>query len=465
MIKNYYYLKTAFLLLFAVSVSNVNAQCSLTGIDPEYCADASGITMIGSPAGGVFSGAGVTGDTFDPATAGPGLHTISYSYTGGNKYYVKSFIGNPWGVVVNNDAMNLAFGSGNWMLESFESMNVAAVFAPSTSFVFIDGSDDQASELQAFLLANITTIENWVAAGGSLLMNSAPNEGGNIDFGFGSTTLSYGFYAGSVTVQDLLHPAYVGPNSPTASVMTGGSYGHAQIIGGGYSNLLTESSTGEVILCEKPWGSGRVMMGGMTTNNFHSPLTESANWRANLLVYMESMTMNPSSCVATFDVTVNELPVIDAAVSIDEQLGTDGGVDLTVSGGAPAYTFDWDNDGTGDFDDAEDLSGVVAGTYIVTIIDQNGCSTSQSVVVGSQVGVEELTNVELSVSPNPATEMVTITLNGSFEFELTDLNGSIMFEGKSKNTKDLNISSLASGVYLLTIEQDDKMKTVRVVKQ
>jgi gliding motility-associated-like protein len=35
----------------------------------------------GSPAGGVFSGPGVTGTTFDPATAGLGVHTITYTYT------------------------------------------------------------------------------------------------------------------------------------------------------------------------------------------------------------------------------------------------------------------------------------------------------------------------------------------------------------------------------------------------
>jgi hypothetical protein len=54
------------------------------------CVDA-GLQMIanaGSPAGGVYSGTGVTDDgngmsfTFDPASAGPGLHEITYTVTG-----------------------------------------------------------------------------------------------------------------------------------------------------------------------------------------------------------------------------------------------------------------------------------------------------------------------------------------------------------------------------------------------
>jgi hypothetical protein len=38
----------------------------------------------GTPAGGTFSGTGVTGNTFDPAAAGLGAHTITYAVTDGN---------------------------------------------------------------------------------------------------------------------------------------------------------------------------------------------------------------------------------------------------------------------------------------------------------------------------------------------------------------------------------------------
>ncbi|MBS1941580.1 MAG: hypothetical protein JST38_11970, partial [Bacteroidetes bacterium] len=37
-----------------------------------------------SPAGGTFSGTGVSGGNFDPAVAGAGMHTITYTYTDGN---------------------------------------------------------------------------------------------------------------------------------------------------------------------------------------------------------------------------------------------------------------------------------------------------------------------------------------------------------------------------------------------
>ena len=43
------------------------------------------VTLTGSPAGGTFSGTGVTGNTFSPSTAGVGgPYTITYNYTDGN---------------------------------------------------------------------------------------------------------------------------------------------------------------------------------------------------------------------------------------------------------------------------------------------------------------------------------------------------------------------------------------------
>ncbi|WP_346861882.1 HYR domain-containing protein [uncultured Draconibacterium sp.] len=50
--------------------------------DTTFCVNVSPVTLVeGSPAGGTFSGTGVTGNIFDPAAAGVGMHTIAYMYT------------------------------------------------------------------------------------------------------------------------------------------------------------------------------------------------------------------------------------------------------------------------------------------------------------------------------------------------------------------------------------------------
>ncbi|MBL7771579.1 MAG: hypothetical protein JNM95_01810, partial [Chitinophagaceae bacterium] len=60
----------------------MNANADLTGLSASYLTTDAAVTMTGTPAGGVFSGPGVTGSTFDPATAGVGTHTITYLPTG-----------------------------------------------------------------------------------------------------------------------------------------------------------------------------------------------------------------------------------------------------------------------------------------------------------------------------------------------------------------------------------------------
>jgi gliding motility-associated-like protein len=52
---------------------------------PNTCNNGNSITLnYGSPAGGTYSGVGVTGTSFNPTTAGSGTHTLTYTYTDGN---------------------------------------------------------------------------------------------------------------------------------------------------------------------------------------------------------------------------------------------------------------------------------------------------------------------------------------------------------------------------------------------
>lgn len=48
------------------------------------CVAKGSITLGGTPAGGNWSGDGITGNTFNPAAAGPGDHVLTYQYTNNN---------------------------------------------------------------------------------------------------------------------------------------------------------------------------------------------------------------------------------------------------------------------------------------------------------------------------------------------------------------------------------------------
>lgn len=69
----------------SVSVTvNQNPNVTFSGV-PTLCSSDGPFTLTqGSPAGGTYSGTGVTGGQFNPATTGIGSTTVTYNYTNGN---------------------------------------------------------------------------------------------------------------------------------------------------------------------------------------------------------------------------------------------------------------------------------------------------------------------------------------------------------------------------------------------
>ncbi len=52
----------------------------ITGVDSVYDISDSAVTISGSPAGGIFTGKGISGNFYDPALAGVGYDTVVYTY-------------------------------------------------------------------------------------------------------------------------------------------------------------------------------------------------------------------------------------------------------------------------------------------------------------------------------------------------------------------------------------------------
>ena len=173
---------------------------------------------------------------------------------------------------------------------------------------------------------------------------------------------------------------------------------------------------------------------------------------------------NGCSDTASLEVTVYETLTI-TAITADETLGGDGSIDVTVTGGNPAYTFDWDNDGTGDFDDTEDLTGLSGGDYTVVINCSAGCNATQTITVNSQLGIHGDQGGNLAIYPNPTSNLVTITLEGLFVYSLVGVNGAVLVTKKSINQAQLDLSEFADGIYFLEIQSENGSETVKLLKQ
>jgi len=246
--------------------------------------------------------------------------------TGTDAYMIYSNVNSgfePWTVTSNTDAMNTVFGEGGWSLGFFEEVDPNAVFSSSTCFVFLDGSDMMADELESFLSANLTLIESWVSSGGHLFLNAAPNEGDGMDFGFDGISLNYPYYTSIGEAADS-HPIFDGPYTPVGTSWTGSSFGHATVEGPGMDTLIVDqASTDMIVLGEKGWGDGTVLFGGMTPNYFHTPTLESANLRANIIAYLACAAEPACDPVPPTDLYVDGITATDATFHWTPAPGTD----------------------------------------------------------------------------------------------------------------------------------------------
>lgn len=76
---------------FALRIDDFGpANPSFTGLPATICENAAAVTLVPAVAGGTFSGTGVTGSTFNPAAAGAGIHSVTYTLSGLDACYSSS---------------------------------------------------------------------------------------------------------------------------------------------------------------------------------------------------------------------------------------------------------------------------------------------------------------------------------------------------------------------------------------
>jgi hypothetical protein len=238
--------------------------------------------------------------------------------------------GDPWGQTTNDAAMDSALGAGNWDRFSFDDAVANGVFTPGAyEFLFFDGSDHLGDDIENFINANQASLEAWVNDGGSLFMNAARNSSisNPMVFGFGAMLQSDS--CGTCTAVDSAHPIFNGPFTPVGTVWTGTSFGHDTVTGVGFTPLILNES-GNNVLVEMDFGSGHVILGGMTTTNFHNPQPEATNLRINILVYATSLFPASFTQVAP-DPRTEPVPFVDIMFDFPITEATFDTSDLTLT--------------------------------------------------------------------------------------------------------------------------------------
>ncbi|MBK6835848.1 MAG: T9SS type A sorting domain-containing protein [Bacteroidetes bacterium] len=216
----------------------------------------------------------------------------------------------------------------------------------------------------------------------------------------------------------------------------------------------TVSVSSTNVLCN----SGSTGSSAITVNN--SLVTPTYSWlpsggssatASNLTAGVYTCSINAGTCAFTQTVTITEpTPLTSSFTSNDEISGNDGTIDLTVSGGTTSYTYSWT--GPNSFtSSSEDLTGLGAGIYNLTITDANNCSITNQVTVGSQVGLKHITSASTKIYPNPSTGVFMIDgLEKETTLEVINVIGQVVYTTKTNDAKtNIDLSNQANGVYYL----------------
>ena len=82
---------------------------------------------------------------------------------------------------------------------------------------------------------------------------------------------------------------------------------------------------------------------------------------------------------------------------------------------------------------------------------------------GWPTSIEDISSLGIVVFPNPTQNILTIETRLQIKIEVYDIMGKLLIE--EENTKRLDLSDLANGLYNLSIIYEDKRYSKQIIKQ
>lgn len=169
---------------------------------------------------------------------------------------------------------------------------------------------------------------------------------------------------------------------------------------------------------------------------------------------------------SAFSDTVIVTTWVNPEITVENILETAGSqcnglIDISVVTESPSFDLAW----TGFPDETElTLSDLCYGNYTVTIVDEYGCSATETFFVDTYIGLEELQSEVITGFPNPVQNELNFTPENSFlEYRVIDNQG-VLVKTKKFSNNIIDCSGLTPGVYNVQLFDGNNWTQSRFVK-
>lgn len=463
------------------AVASPLPSVSINGLDTAYQISAGVIALSGQPAGGTFSGNGVAGNTFDPAQAGLGTHTLTYSYTDARGCFnsvsqdvhvrigqIVASAGDDVAICVGESTTLTAAGGTQFSWNTGEQTASILVSPVVTTNYAVTVSDDFGSSDVAYVTVTVNTLpvvnisglapeyfmnENPVLLTGNPAGGTFAGDGisGNTftpaQAGIGLHSITYSYTDANICSATDTEEVNILPSQVTANA------GDDEEIC--LNDAVTLTATGGTAFT---WSTG-----AQTASITVSP--------AQTTTYSVTVADNfGSSDTDAVTVTVLPLPAVDFTGLATEYFVQDAAV--TLSGSPTGGTFSGQGISGNTFTPADaGIGGPYAITYAYT--DGNGCANTRekSVLVQEFTGILALAE-KIRIYPNPAQDYLMI--------DFTDIAGEkVSVEMRNSLGREIHLSEIEragnsahfqfdlalvpAGIYFLEIRLSEQAITHKVI--
>ncbi|MCF8465744.1 MAG: T9SS type A sorting domain-containing protein [Flavobacteriales bacterium] len=362
---------------------------SFTGLVASYCVDrTTPVPLTGTPAGGTFSGLGISGNAFVPSVAGVGTIILTYTYTdingctdsetqsvdvNGLPNVSFSGLSSPYCVddAVPHTLLGLPAGgtfTGSGISVNQFTASVANIGNHPITYSYTDpfgcsSSQQQVVAVNALPVVTFTGLSAAYCADAS----NAQLVG----------TPSGGTFSGTGIVGNAFSPVAAGVGQHTIV--------YTYTDGNGCTNTHTQQVTVNAVPVPviTPSGSSAICAGTNITldaGSGYAGYTWSTNANGQSISVGTAGTYNvtvttTAGCVGTsgdVNISVNPLPIVN--------LGSDTivctGSSFTIDAGNPGMTYSWSTQ-----EISQSITVITTGNYSVNVTDQNGCVGTDQVLV------------------------------------------------------------------------------------